>query len=80
MRRFQFTRPSRKHRIGRAHVKVAMHNAIWVETRTQSWGDMGIFVGTDDRGLELEIGVIGADENVDLWLVMHVMPRRFRNE
>lgn len=58
MRRFQFTRPSRKHRIGRAHVKVAMRNApVWVETRTQSWDDMGIFVGTDDRGVELEIGV-----------------------
>ncbi|TDH48873.1 hypothetical protein E2F47_22165 [Mycobacterium eburneum] len=78
--RFQFTRPSRKHRVGRAHAKAAMRNAVLVEIREQSWGYMGIFVGTDDRGLELEIGVTGADENVDLWLVMHVMPRRFRNK
>lgn len=78
--RFRFTSPSRKHKIGRAHAKAAMRNAVWVETRQQSWGDMGIFVGTDDRGVELEIGVIGADESAKMWLVMHVMPRRFRNK
>lgn len=78
--RFRFTRASRRHKIGRAHAKAAMRNAIWVETREQSWGDMGIFVGTDDRGVELEIGVIGADETVDIWIVTHVMPRRFRNK
>ncbi|MFD6197208.1 hypothetical protein ACFWE3_10940 [Mycobacteriaceae bacterium NPDC060252] len=77
--RFRFTRPSRKHKVGREHIKSALRNAVLVEIRAQSWGHMGIFVGIDDRGLELEIGVIGADEDVNLWLVMHVMPRRFRD-
>lgn len=78
--RFRFTRPSRKHKIGRGRAKAAMHNAVLVEIRVQTWGPMGIFVGTDDRGLELEIGVMGADEDVNLWLVMHVMPRQFRGK
>lgn len=77
--RFRFTRPSRKHKIGRAHARAAMLNAVWVETRDSAVGPVGIFVGTDDRGLELEIGVIGAAETVDMWLVLHVMPRRFRD-
>jgi hypothetical protein len=38
---------------------------------------MGMFHGTDDRGVPLEIGVIGADEDVNLWLIMHVMPLNY---
>ena len=68
------------HKIGRAHTRAEMANAVLVEIRQQSWGATGVFVCTDDRGTPLEIGVIGADEDVGLWIVIHVMPRRFRNE
>ncbi|OMC46866.1 hypothetical protein A5742_25365 [Mycolicibacterium fortuitum] len=77
--RFRFTRSSRKHKIGREHARAAMLNAVWVETRHSDLGPVGIFVGTDDRGLELEIGVVGANETVDMWIVLHVMPRNFRD-
>jgi hypothetical protein len=78
--RFRFTRNSRRHKIRRAHIRAAMATAFLVEIRQQSWGAMGVFVGTDNRGTPLEIGVIGADEDVEPWIVIHVMPRRFRNE
>ncbi|MFA4084805.1 UTP20 family protein [Mycobacteroides salmoniphilum] len=79
---FRFTQSSRKHRIGRAHAKAAMSNAVLVEIRNDSRGVMGMFIGTDDRGIDLEIGIKGVDEVWDgqhsVWLVIHVMPLRFR--
>ncbi|RIR04087.1 hypothetical protein [Mycobacteroides abscessus] len=79
---FRFTQSARKHRIGRAHVKAAMGNAVLVEIREDARGAMGMFIGTDDRGIDLEIGIKGADDVWDgqhaVWLVIHVMPYRFR--
>lgn len=79
---FRFTQSSRKHRIGRAHAKAAMGNAVLVEICNDARGVVGMFIGTDDRGVELEIGVMGADDVWDgqhaIWLVIHVMPYRFR--
>lgn len=34
-----------------------------------------MWIGADDRGLELEVIAIKLD---DMWLVVHVMPYRFR--
>lgn len=34
---------------------------------------------SDSRGLELEIGVVGTDDDRVIWLVIHVMPISFRS-
>ena len=37
----------------------------------------GIFVGVDSRGVELEIGIGGLDDDIVIWSVVHVMPFRY---
>jgi hypothetical protein len=37
-----------------------------------------MFVGVDSRGLELEIGIVGTNDDLPTWLIIHVMPRNFR--
>lgn len=76
----RFTRASRKHRIGRAHALLALENAgepvvlpaddVWTTDRLR-------WVGTDDRGLELEIVTI---DRPDCTLVIHVMPTAFKEQ
>jgi hypothetical protein len=76
--RFKFTRSSRKHGIGRARTKEAMTNAVLVEIQDRGGYHVGMFVGFDLRGLELEIGITGGSDDRPTWLVIHVMPRRYR--
>lgn len=57
-----------------------MRNAVLVEIKQDERGAVGIFVGVDDRGLALEIGIMGGDDDRPVWLVIHVMPYRFRGE
>ncbi|WP_078324801.1 hypothetical protein [Mycobacteroides salmoniphilum] len=59
-----------------------MGNAVLVEIRKDTRGATGMFIGTDDRGIDLEIGIKGADDVWDaqhaVWSVVHVMSHRFR--
>ncbi len=73
---FRFTRPARKHRIGRAH---AMHVLLTVEPRalpaTDDLDGRMVWVGLDDRGIELEIVAVVLPDEL---LVIHVMPTALR--
>ena len=72
----RFAKSARKHRIGRAHVLFVLENyepvtflSIYGEDQKLLW------IGQDDRGLELEIVAVKLVEHI---LVIHVMPRNFR--
>lgn len=71
--KFQFTRSSRKHRIGRASAKSALIAAglpRLLDTGKLMW------VGVDERGREREI--VGVPiEAEELVLIIHVMPTSF---
>ena len=75
-REVRFAKSARKHRIGRAHVLFVLENnepvtflSIYGEDQKLLW------IGRDDRGLELEIVAVNLVEHI---LVIHVMPRSFR--
>ncbi len=74
----RFTRGARKHRVGRAH---ALHVMTNVEPTTipatQTEDERLIWVGHDDRGIELEIVAVLIEEQ-SLVLVIHVMPTGLR--
>ena len=72
----RFTQSARKHRIGKARAKYVIRNygPILVKSEAEMEEKM-IWVGRDDRGLELEIVAVAAK---DYLLVIHVMPTIFR--
>ena len=72
----RFAKSARKHRSGKAHVLFVLENnepviflSIYGEDQKLLW------IGQDDRGLELEIVAVKLVEHI---LVIHVMPRSFR--
>ncbi|MBK5307874.1 MAG: hypothetical protein JJD92_14410 [Frankiaceae bacterium] len=76
--RIEFTTASRRHRLGRAHVRYVMATQepeVVVTTR----GERGWkYVGPDDRGLLLEVIAVEL-EGGDL-LVIHAMPVALRGD
>jgi len=74
--RIEFTTASRKHRIGRAHVRHVMATTAPEEIVTTRGENGWKYVGLDDRGVELEIIVAELDDG-DL-LVIHAMPTAVR--
>ena len=72
--RIEFTKSARKHKIGKQRVR----EVIATSTPTVFF-EGGVsklrWVGTDRRGLELEILVL---EEGEVWLIIHVMPLNFR--
>jgi hypothetical protein len=72
--RIEFTKSARKHKIGKQRVR----EVIATSTPTVFF-EGGVsklrWVGTDRRGLELEILAL---EEGEVWLVIHVMPLNFR--
>ncbi|PWC04264.1 hypothetical protein [Agromyces badenianii] len=75
MQPVRITRPARKHRIGNGHILAAIQNATNVATD----GDATIFIGSDDRGVELEIVAVPDDRNAGGLAVIHAMPTEWRN-
>ena len=69
-------RSARKHRIGRAHaLHVIDTTAPTHVPAVDGFDAREVWLGPDDRGIELEIvAVVLADE----WLVIHVMPTALR--
>jgi hypothetical protein len=77
VRRVRFTQSARKNHIGKAHVLAAM-NAAGEPEVIPAGGDLDarlLWIGEDDRGVELE--VIGIDLP-DYLLIIHVMPTAYR--
>ena len=72
----RFSQSARRHRIGKAH---ALHviNSIEPEVirADDTTEDRLLWIGPDDRGLDLEIVAI---VEPDYLLVIHVMPHHFR--
>lgn len=81
--RLRFTRNARRHRIGKAHAVHVMATVEPVATENKR-GELELsWVGSDDRGVELEIVAAmmrdqRADEPQLMLLVLHVMPTNYR--
>ncbi|WP_375001929.1 hypothetical protein [Aeromicrobium sp. CTD01-1L150] len=74
--RVKFAQSTRKHRIAKGRAFYVIDNNEPV-TRINTRGEVEYeWVGTDERGLELE--VVGAQIDDDLILVFHVMPTNYR--
>jgi len=72
----RWTRSARKHKIGKAHALAALENA-GSPTYVGATGEFDarlVWIGPDDRGLELEIVALDLERE---WLVIHVMPREY---
>ncbi len=74
----RFTQSARNHRIGKSRALYVIENYSpeFVSGKSLT-RDKIIWIGLDDRGLELEI--VAVAEN-DYLLVIHVMPTVFRKE
>jgi hypothetical protein len=76
--RIEFTTASRRHRIGRAHVRYVMAT-VRPELVVTNRGEEGWrYVGPDERGVVLEI--VAVESEAETLLVIHVMPHDFRGE
>lgn len=72
----RWTKASRKHRIGRAHARHVMAT-VEPTTATTSKGNAGLlWIGPDDRGVELEVIAAVLPGR---YLVIHVMPTALRS-
>ncbi|OLT40608.1 hypothetical protein BJF85_05505 [Saccharomonospora sp. CUA-673] len=73
----KFTRRARKHKIGKAHALAAMSSCGEPEfvAGKDGYDDQLVWIGVDDRGVELEIVAVILP---DFLLVIHVMPTQFR--
>lgn len=67
-------RSGRKHGIGNAHILAAMANA----GEPVSVGDQLLYVGADDRVIELEIVAVPDDSGRADLTVIHAMPTALR--
>ena len=67
-------RSGRKHRIGNAHILAAMVNA----GEPMLVGDQLLYVGSDDRGIELEIIAVPDHSGRGDLTVIHAMPTALR--
>lgn len=75
-KKVRITRSARRHKIGNAHMRAALVDAVLFEVD----GDYATYHGTDDRGIELELGIIPDDRNEDGYALVHCMPRAFRGQ
>lgn len=72
----RFAQSARKHRIGKAHAMYVMENNPFQTVGNEDDEKVQqLWVGIDDRGLELEIIAVVL---VNCLLVIHVMPTGFR--
>lgn len=67
-------RSGRKHRVGNAHILAAMVNA----GEPTLVGDQLLYLGPDDRGIELEIIAVPDDSGRADLTVIHAMPTALR--
>jgi hypothetical protein len=78
MQRIRFTRSARKHRIGRAHVLHVMSTVEPIYVPATDIADPRfVWIGPDDRGVELEIVAVVMP---DYLMVIHAMPQTFRRK
>jgi hypothetical protein len=66
-------RSGRRHKVGVAHILAVMGTVSPVQV-----GDQLLFVGADDRGIELEIIAVPDNRNPETLAVIHAMPTELR--
>lgn len=66
----RISRSARKHRLGAERIRQALANATLVHEES----DAAVYVGTDDRGVEIELVVVPDDRNEGGLTVIHAMP------
>lgn len=71
----RWAQASRRHHIGRAHARHVMNTVTPIATTTNSGNEALLWIGPDDRGIELEIIAVVL---ADMVLVIHVMPTALR--
>ena len=76
----RFTKAARKHRVGRGSVRHVMARVTPIGTTTSQGNPGWRYVGTDERGRELEIIAVELqdDHGDELLLVIHVLPTSLR--
>jgi hypothetical protein len=75
----RFTQSARRHRIGRASARHVLATIDPTRVTTSSGADAWLYVGTDERGRELEIVALEVADAVQPYLlVIHVMPTQLR--
>ena len=74
----RFTSASRKHRVPRSSARQALANAVLVGLGTSSATGRAVylFIGDDDAGRTLEVGIVLDGEQL---VVIHVMEARPRH-
>ena len=74
----RFTRSSRKHKIGRAHALHVIDTVAPTDVgATVEFDARKLWLGPDDRGVELEIVAVVLQAEL---LVIHVMPTALRRK
>ena len=71
---FRVTRSARKHRIGNDRITFVLERYDPISVQ----GDVTVYVGFDNRGVELEIATVPDDKHTGGQAVIHAMPRAYR--
>ncbi len=77
----RFAQAARRHRIGRASVRFVMARTAPAAITTAEGSPAWLWVGSDERGRELEVVAVQAQSDRDpepVLLVIHVMPTHYR--
>ena len=74
--KIEFTQASRRHKIGRVHIRHVMATTQPTAITTNRGAEGWLYIGPDERGRILEI--IAVTTESDSLLVVHVMPYHFR--
>lgn len=69
----RITSTARRHKLSSSRIREALANAIF----DRMDDDVAIYVGTDDRGLVIELGIVRDDRGEGL-AVLHAMPIEWR--
>lgn len=74
--RVRITASARKHGLNSGRIRAAVSNAVLVSVDD----DYALYVGVDDRGVELEIGIVPDDRVGGQFAAIHCMPTQWRGE
>jgi hypothetical protein len=73
MTSFRVVRSGRRHKVAVSHINYVIQTVDPVHV-----GDQLLFVGPDDRGVELEIIAVPDNQKPETLAVIHAMPTSFR--
>ena len=77
MQQIRVTASARKHGFGKARILAAMADAGTPEV--EPGGDALVYIGRDDRGVELHIIAVPDDRHLGGLAVIHCMPNEWRS-